>query len=451
MIPMTIRDPGTGINDMTVRIHKIHLKHIDEITEDDDDNTSLDIKVGDTVRFVYNDIVTYAIICGFKPGKDLNPDGSDKAMNMTDFRSTYIDISKTFESQDLKLTPDQFLSLTNLRGIKYLPFKYVDDTYSFVSYDDGSAVEESLNQTLKRAVNGRFNFSCKESVIPILPNGYIMPFTSRFKEGAKTLLNKLNPFSTKADIGKDNTLPQYSLPSYMTMEKVLVPPNFSEVVKLLKESREDNPDAIFDKLKKIMEKNGLNESNDCKQISSSKMASEFESRKKTFMSDASNIKKLFNQKYVVNGKVVNIKGAMQYIKNLYMQPVNQGVFVDKDGLPIRTATKLVYALDLIPGDPIRSMSLLIRALSQDDVPTMLARQKVLSGEIVSKDTDVLTAKTDDEYISGGGGQSGGAEDVLKADKIIKDTIALVSKQKFFDEKTKTMLYNNVDSAQAVYE
>jgi len=315
MIPMTIRDPGTGINDMTVRIHKIHLKHIDEITEEDDDNTSLDIKVGDTVRFVYNDIVTYAIICGFKPGKDLNDDGSDKAMNMTDFRTTYIDISKTFESQDLKLTPDQFLSLTNLRGIKYLPFKYVDDTYSFVSYEGGSAVEESLNQTLKRAVNGRFNFSCKESVIPILPNGYIMPFTSRFKEGAKTLLNKLNPFSTKADIGKDNTLPQYSLPSYMTMEKVLVPPNFSEVVKLLKESREDNPDAIFDKLKKIMENNGLNESNDCKQISSSKMASEFESRKKTFMSDASNVKKLFNQKYVVNGKVVNIKGAMQYIKN----------------------------------------------------------------------------------------------------------------------------------------
>jgi hypothetical protein len=451
MIPMDIHEPGTGINDMVVRVHKIHLSHIDSITTQEiDDETSVDIRVGDAVRFVYGNVIVYAIICGFKPGKDLNSDGSDKAMNMTHFRETYIDISKSLESSDLSLTPDQFLSLTNLRGIKYLPFKYVDDTYSFVSYDGGSSVSESLNENIKRGLNGQFNFSCNDEVIPILPNGYIMPFTSRFKEGAKTLGNKLNPFSTKADIGKDNTLPQYSLRSYMTLDKVLVPPNFADVVSLLKESREDNPDAIFDKLKKIMENQGLNESNDCKKTSVQKAVSYLNDRKKTFMSDASRITKLFNSKYVQNGIVKNMKGAIQFIKNLYMQPVKPGVFVDKNGLPLRTATQLVYCLNLIPGDPLKSMNLLVRALSSDDVPDMIKRQQQKSAEIIDSDTKLNEVRQSD-IISGGGIQYGGANDISKADKIIKDTIALVAAQKFFDDKTKTMLVDNLDSAEATYD
>ena len=61
MIPMTIRDSGTGINDMTVRIHKIHLDHVDSIsTPDIDDDISVDIKVGDAIRFVYNDNIFLA-------------------------------------------------------------------------------------------------------------------------------------------------------------------------------------------------------------------------------------------------------------------------------------------------------------------------------------------------------------------------------------------------------
>ena len=451
MIPMDIHEPGTGINDMVVRVHKIHLSHIDSInTQEIDDETSVDIRVGDAVRFVYGNVIVYAIICGFKPGKDLNSDGSDKAMNMTHFRETYIDISKSLESSDLSLTPDQFLSLTNLRGIKYLPFKYVDDTYSFVSYDGGSSVSESLNENIKRGLNGQFNFSCNDEVIPILPNGYIMPFTSRFKEGAKTLGNKLNPFSTKADIRKDNTLPQYSLRSYMTLDKVLVPPNFADVVSLLKESREDNPDAIFDKLKKIMETQGLNESNDCKKTSVQKAVSYLNDRKKTFMSDASRITKLFNSKYVQNGIVKNMKGAIQFIKNLYMQPVKPGVFVDKNGLPLRTATQLVYCLNLMPGDPLKSMNLLVRALSSDDVPDMIKRQQQKSAEIIDSDTKLNEVRQSD-IISGGGIQYGGANDISKADKIIKDTIALVNSQKFFDDKTKTMLIDNLDSAEATYD
>ena len=452
MIPMDIRDTGTGINDMIVRIHKIHLDHIDSIsTQEIDDETSVDIRVGDAIRFVYNDNIVYAIICGFKPGKPLNDDGTDKAMNINDFRKTYIDISKTFESQDLKLTPEQFLSLTNLRGIKYLPFKYVENTYSFVSYDDERAVSESLNSNIKRGLNGMFNFSCKDPVIPILPNGYVLPFTSRVKEGVSTFFDKFNPSSTKADIGKDNMLPQYSLPSYMTLEKVFVPPNFAQIVASLKNFTGDNPDEIFDMLKKTMEDKGLNESTDCKKTSANKMASDFSERQKTFMSDAKRITNQFNTRFVKNGKIINTKGAMEFIKNYYMKAIESGVFTDKDGLPLRTVTQLVYCLNLIPNDPIRSMSILIRALSQDGVPTLLQRQKVLSEVIVDSDSDVITAKNSDDYISGGTIQSGGAEDILKADKIIKGTINVVASQKFFDEKTKKMLTDNVDSAEAVYD
>jgi hypothetical protein len=452
MIPMDIRKPGTGINDMTVRIHKIHLDHVDSIsTQEIDDETSVDLQVGDAIRFVYNDDIVYAIICGFKPGKPLNDDGTDKAMDINDFRKTYIDISKTFESQDLKLTPEQFLSLTNLRGIKYLPFQYVDNTYSFVSYDDERAVSESLNSNIKRGLNGMFNFSCKDPVIPILPNGYVLPFTSRVKEGVSTFFDKFNPSSTKADIGKDNMLPQYSLPSYMTLEKVFVPPNFAEIVASLKNFTGDNPDEIFDMLKKTMEDKGLNESTGCKKTSVNKMASDFSERQKTFMSDAKRITNQFNTRFVKNGKIINTKGAMEFIKNYYMKPIESGVFVDKDGLPLRTVTQLVYCLNLIPNDPIRSMSILIRALSQDGVPTLLQRQKVLSEVIVDSDSDVLTAKNSDDYISGGTIQSGGAEDILKADKIIKGTIGAIASQKFFDEKTKKMLTDNLDSAEAVYD
>ncbi|NDC31489.1 MAG: hypothetical protein EBZ58_11240, partial [Bacteroidetes bacterium] len=450
MIPMDIHDPGNGINDMTVRIHKIHLEHVYGITSQViDDETSVDIKVGDAIRFVYNNNIVYAIICGFKPGKPLNDDGTDKAMDINDFRKTYIDISKTFESQKLSLTPEQFLSLTNLRGIKYLPFKYVDDTYSFVSYDNTRVVSDSLNNNIKRGLNGMFNFSCKDPVIPILPNGYVLPFTSRVKEGVSTFLDKFNPSSTKADIGKDNMLPQYSLPSYMTLEKVFVPPNFADIISSLKNFTGDNPDKIFDDLKKIMEANGLNESTDCKKTSVDKMASDFSRRQKTFASDTQRVTNLFSR-FVENGKIINTKGAMQFIKNYYMKPVEPGIFIDDDGLPIRTATQLVYCLKLIPSDPIKSMHILIRALSQDGIPTLSERQKILSSVIVDSDLQTISDRNNDDIIKGGTLQSGGAENILKANEIIKGTIDIVASQKFIDGTTTKMLNDNLGDAEAVY-
>ena len=461
MIPMNIHSMEDGINNMVVRVHKIHLQAGVEIinsgeSRKQDDDSSVDIKVGDAVRFVYDNDIVYAIICGFKPGKPLNKDGSDKAMNMNDFYKTYKDIRATLESSNLKMSPQEFLSLTNLRGIKFLPFKYNDESYSFTPYDGGKIVSESQNSNLKKGLNGKFVFSCKDDKIPILPNGYVLPFVSRVKENISTGLNKLNPFSTKADIGKDNKLPQYSLPSYMTLEKVFVPPNFSEVIKELKEFRDDNPDDILKKLIKIMETNGLNDSNDCKKTSVKIAASNAEIRKKDFQTELKRINGDFKNQFLPKGQLINRKGAIKYIQNLYKQTVKEGVFVNSNGEPIRTATKLVFALNLIPTSPVKSMDLLIRALSQEGVLSMSERNKELSKKITSREEQKIKELNDgdliEKYDGGGdiGVQYGGAEDINKAKQIIRDTIDLLQKQQILNDKAKSDFISNLDSAEANY-
>ena len=459
MIPMDIHTDGNGINDMVVRIHKIHLEQafdeqaFDRETQEMDDKASVDIKVGDAIRFVYDGNIVHAIVCGFKPGKDLNDDGTDKQMNITDFRETYIAIRKTLESQNLNKTPEAFLSLTNMRGIKFLPFKYNDETYSYAPYNiEERLVANARNESVKKGLNGKFVFSCKDTTIPILPNGYVLPFISRAKEGIQTTLNKLNPFSTKADIGNDNKLPQYSLPSYMTLEKVIVPPNFSEVIKLLKDFRGNNPDEIFDKMIKIMETNGLNESNDCKITSVKVAASNFENRKKYYQDELKNIRDVFTKTYVKDGKIIDREGAIQYIKKLYNQQVKPGVFIDSNGNSMIISTKLVFAFDLIPSNPLLSMNILIRALSQDGVPSILERKRKLSKTILDsekRDMDAANEKLFDN--DGGGVQTGGAVDVEKADQIIKDTIDLLYKQKFIDQAKKELYVSKLESAEITYD
>ena len=378
-------------------------------------------------------------------------------MDMNDFYNTYKDIRNTFESQNLNLTPEEFLSLTNMRGIKFLPFKYVNENYSFTPYD--SNVSESLNSKLKTGLNGKFVFSCKDDKIPILPNGYVLPFVSRVKENISTTFNKIIPFSTKADIGKDNKLPQYSLPSYMTLEKVFVPPNFSDVINELKNFRGDNPDNILSKLIKIMETNGLNDSNDCKKTSVKIAASNTENRKKDFQIELKRINGDFKNKFLPKGQLINRKGAMQYIQRLYKQKLKEGVFVDNEGQPIRTATKLVFALNLIPNDPKKSMDLLIRALSQDGVSNILERKKELSKEIISQEQAKIGEFGDDELFEkyGGGGdievQYGGAEDTAKAEQIIKDTVNLLNNQNMITiyGKTKDTFISDLESAETSYD
>ena len=453
MIPMDIRDPKDGINDMIVRIHKIHLEQAFEgKTKQTDNETSVDIQVGDAIRFVYNDNIVHAIVCGFKPGKDLNEDGTDKRMEITEFRTEYMRISGTFESQDLTISPQQFLSLTNMRGIKFLPFKYKDENYSYAPYNSQQSVLNSKNNSVKSGLNGEFVFSCKDKKIPILPNGYKLPFISRATEGIKNLLSKL-PFSTEVDIGNDSSLPQYSLPSYMTLEKVLVPPNFSEVIKLIKDFRGNNPDEIFGKMIKIMETSGLNNSNDCEKTSVKIAASDFTNRKRKYQDELKRVRDLFNSTYVKNGKIINRAGAIQYIKKLYNQQVDPGVFIDSNGNPMIISTKLVFAFDLIPSDPILSMNILLRALSQADVLSILERKKKLSQKILTYEEQHMNAAKDDDLLDNEGVrvQSGGEVGVEKAEKIITDTVDLLYKQNFIDQAKKELYVSKLQSAETTYD
>jgi len=453
MVPMDIHTPGTGINDMVVRIHKLHLEQALEEgeTKQMDNQTSVDIQVGDAIRFVYNDNIIHAIVCGFKPGKDLNDDGTDRRMEIMKFRTEYMTISGTFESQDLKMSPPRFLSLTNMRGIKFLPFKYNDENYSYAPYD--TSVLQSRNESVIRGLNGKFVFSCKDEKIPILPNGYKLPFIGRFKEGVKNILSKI-PFSTEVDIGNDSSFPQYSLPSYMTLEKVLVPPNFSEVIQKIKDFRGDNPDSILKDLIKIMETNGINDSNDCKKTSGKIEASNIATRKKYYQAECDRIRKLFySQNFVKDGKIINMEGAVQFIKNLYNQQIKPGVFVDSNGNSMRISTQLAFALDLIPNNPKLNMKILLKALSQPDVPTIIDRKKNLSKKLLdSENTEMAAAKEELFDNEGGGIQYGGAADadVEKAEKIIKDTVNLLRAQNFINDETKDKYVADLGSARLIY-
>ena len=73
--------------------------------------------------------------------------------------------------------------------------------------------------------------------------------------------------STQADIGKNMDIPEYSLSSYMTIDKVMTPLNFDPIVTFLK-SRVDkvlnDPNSMIKEMVKLMETNGLNTTQGCK-------------------------------------------------------------------------------------------------------------------------------------------------------------------------------------------
>jgi hypothetical protein len=344
-----------------------------------------------------------------------------------------------------------------MRGIKFLPFKYNDESYSYAPYnanvtinDNNKPVLKSRNENVIKGLNGKFVFSCKDEKIPILPNGYKLPFIGRVKEGFKNLLSK-NPFSTEVDIGSDSSLPQYSLPSYMTLEKIFVPPNFSEVITEIKNFRGDNPDDILKILIKIMETNGLNDSNDCKKTSEKIEASTTATRKQYYQAECDRVRRLFNINYVKNGKIINMKGAVQFIKNLYNQQIKPGVFVDSNGNSMRISTQLAYGLNIIPNNPNLNMEMLLKALSEPDVPTIIDRKKNLSKKILtSEETEMNAAKEDLIDNEGGGIQYGGAADVEKAEKIIKDTVNLLRAQNFINDETKDKYVADLGSARLIY-
>jgi hypothetical protein len=454
IVPMCMASAGTGLNNMVVTIDKKILKESDT---DETGLTSVDIQVGDTIRFVSKEgKLTYALVCGFKPGKKnkgkkttdektgekIKVDDTDKSkeysMDMIDFRKTNIELMDVLQSQELKrLAPLQFLNVTNLRGIKYLPFTYNDTDYSYAgSLDsDRKAVNISKNGSLKAGLQGKFTFRCDISDIPLLPNGYKYSRLTKLGEKIKSLGRSLYPFPTQADIGKDMNIPEYSLSSYMTLDKVITPLNFDPVISYLKERSDsdlNNPDSMIKELVKIMQKNGLNVSDGCDNSKFKKIqAADIEKRKTEFDNMSLVIQNAFYTKCMVNG-VVDPDKAIPFIQDLYNRTVKEGVFFNTNGISLLTVPQIVYAFNLIPNDLDQNMKLLLLALSQ---PTVYPIDKRRQDTIDSIDSSSSKNDSNDLIVQHGGATKDEAVAIISyaIDKIAKQGFATPDVIKLYNQ------------------
>ena len=415
IVPMCMASAGSGLNNMVVTIDKKILK--EPSMGQSPDFTSVNIQIGDTIRFVNKEgNITYAVVCGFKPGKKTTTKTArfytigvktgleytgDEEMDMTDFRKTNIDLIESSQSQKLGLTPLQFLNVTNLRGIRYLPFTYDDTTYSFADSGQRDGAMKSKNLILKAGLKGKFTFRCDIGAIPLLPNGYKYSWGSKALQKMKNFGRSINPLSTQADIGKDMNIPEYSLSSYMTLEKVMTPLNFDPVITYLKKQKDsaiNDPDGMIKDLVKIMQDNGLNLTDSCKDKTGKLQTAELEQRKTEFITTANMIRNRFNAECMLNG-VVNPDKTVKFIQGLYKEYVEPGILVNEQGIPMQTVPQIIYALSLIPGNVDLNMKLLLLALSQDTtISTFKAQRATLSSKITTERTDDALG---DDVLEGG--------------------------------------------------
>ena len=435
---MCMSEAGNGLHDMVVKIDKKILKTVEGESSNESDPTSVSIQIGDAIRFVNKEgNITYAIVCGFKPGKKNSTtlfSGKDKElseyeMDMIDFRNTNIRIIASSESQQLTETPLQFLNVTNLRGIRYLPFTYNNNNYSYAGGEigDRTAAQKSINENLKVGLKGKFTFSCDIKKIPLLPNGYKYSLGTKISESVKNFGRKFMLGSTQADIGKNMDIPEYSLSSYMTIDKVMTPLNFDPIVTFLK-SRVDkvlnDPNSMIKEMVKLMETNGLNTTQGCKNNTEKIQMVNIAQRKNDFITMSTSIQSAFNNRCRVNG-VVDPNKAIKFIKDLYNTSVNQGTFFDEEGVSLQTVPQIVYAFNLIPNDLDENIRLLLLALSDTGVDDIQTRIEKLNSPVIVTETDEGDG-TNLEATNDQGGGGGTREDAVK---IISYAIDKIAEQK----------------------
>jgi hypothetical protein len=458
MAPMCMVNEGTGLNNMVVRISKKVVQHIDTTIVDDDTPESasdepsqvpayVDIQIGDAIRFVYNERIVYAIVCGFKPGKKTNQKGNDEEMNMTDFRRTNMKIMAASESQTLNMTPEQYLNVITLRGIKYLTFEYDNDLYSFADCNSREEALKSRNDELKAGLSGKFTFRCDDEKIPFLPNGYRFPTSRKIKEALTKVKNALTFGSTEADIGMDFNLPSYNLSSYMTLDKVMVPLNFDPIVQLLKSKNDNelnNPDGIFKSLIQTMELHGLNTSAGCKDNTSKLKMASFQQRRANFFKMCNSLKTEFNKSCVING-VINRKKAVNFFKNLYKRTAPPNIFVNEKGISLQTVPQIVCAFNLMDKDNKELYSLLLLALSSPEIPSITARRVSIGESVVEQDKENDFYK--DNLLEGG---APSLQDTQKAENIIKYSIDMIGKQGFIPPNIVNQYSEDLNTVAASY-
>jgi hypothetical protein len=199
----------------------------------------VDIKVGDTVQFVKDGSIVNAVICFFKSGKmKYGTTKYSQASNMKDYYNSLKKAGLATVKDSVKPI-DEYLSLLNLRGFGYVPFKIV-----------------STGATPQQA---DILYDC-QSDISYLYNGYEP--SDRIQQFFTSVGRVLLPASTEFRVGDINAK-AYSLSSYMTLRKITQPPNLKPLVTALQKGPADES-SIIDMLKQVIIANKLSTS--CQQL-----------------------------------------------------------------------------------------------------------------------------------------------------------------------------------------
>ena len=423
MVPLTIKETKNGVSNMTVMVNKIFAPSSSSPVKSSNSDDDVIIKVGDAIRFVdiVDNTVKYAIVCGFLSGSGIIK------QDVTSFREEYIKLQTENATRPLQRTAKEYLSLTNLRGILYLPFTYVDETNCYKS--------PSSATTTPSKTDAVFTFNCDDPEMRILPNGYVLSAWQIIKNTASALIS----------LSIDNSVlnsssPQYSIGSYMTMTKATIPSNFTNFVNMLIGIKDGNPDFKF--IKGIALTSGLmsNESAGCKMtygIDQSKSSTKnLKFRQAVFKTTETEIKKEFKD---LKGGIT----ANDFIITLLTEKTSSrsdNPFIGQDGKPMTDVPQLVYALNLL-STPKDTMSLLLKALaSAHNLNNLYPGKTNIYGDSdqVGGAFNIFRRKT--ETLS----SNINSDSLAKAKEIITQMIKFNNEQKFItDINTYT---NTLDSA-----
>ena len=310
------------------------------------DPAFVDIKVGDTVQFVKDGSIVNAVVCFFKSGKmKYKSTKYSQASNMKDYYDS-LKIAGIEKLMSSVQPIDELLSVLNLRGFGYVPFKIVSTSANPQQAD--------------------ILYDC-QSDIGYLYNGYEP--SDRAQQFFTSVGRVLLPASTQFRVG-DISDKAYSLSSYMTLRKIKTPPNLKPLVTALQKGPVDESD-IINMLKQVIIANKLSTS--CQQL-----GPQMNPRMTFFNQKVQALIYRFTQAGVVDGTSghYNIFKSNNFIRSLLGEKITEN---DEKSLfkPVTIYTPKVSELlfwFFVPyafNNPNRGVTMIFQAFADNDVKSAL--------------------------------------------------------------------------------
>lgn len=368
------------------------------------DPAYVDIKVGDTVQFVKDGSIVNAVVCFFKSGKKkYSKTKYSQASNMKDYYDS-LKIAGIEKLMSSVQPIDELLSVLNLRGFGYVPFKIV-----------------STSATPQQA---DILYDC-QSDIGYLYNGYEP--SDRAQQFFTSVGRVLLPASTQFRVGDINAK-AYSLSSYMTLRKITTPPNLKPLVTALQKGPVDES-AIINMLKQVIIANKLSTS--CQQL-----GPQMEPRMTFFNQKVQALIYRFTQAGIVDGTSghYNIFKSNNFIRSLFGEKITEN---DEKSLfkPVTTYDPKVSELlfwFFVPyafNNPNRGVTMIFQAFADNDVQPAL-------------DLTVPVGTYNPAVEPDSGSDGGAADDTLFGGKWVKQDEAIRDPENPDATKTVTSWYDD---------